>query len=61
MLKSLIAVAMQYAHGFGVPQDNVLAYVWFDMAAAGGHKNAFRAKDDIAQQWHTLTSPRGVS
>jgi len=33
----------------GVPQDDVLAYMWFNLAAARGEKYAGDLRDDLAQ------------
>ena len=37
-----------YATGRGVPQDNVQAWAWFDIAAGQGDKNARENKKIIA-------------
>jgi TPR repeat protein len=37
-----------YGTGQGVPQDYVKAHMWFNLAAAGGHKNAVKARDMTA-------------
>jgi uncharacterized protein len=34
-----------YYRGLGVPQDNVMAYMWFDLAAAQGKENAGTNRD----------------
>ena len=36
--------------GTGVPQDNVLAYIWFDLAAAQGNELAQDNKDRAERQ-----------
>ena len=30
-----------YANGIGVPEDQVLAYMWWNLAAANGYENAY--------------------
>ena len=35
-----IALGFTYALGRGVPQDYVMAYMWFTLAAARGHTSA---------------------
>ena len=37
-----------YANGEGVPQDTVLAYMWFNLASASGDKDAKEAKETIS-------------
>jgi len=39
-----------YARGQGVVQDYVQAHKWFNLAASRGHRDAPRARDDIAQR-----------
>ena len=39
-----------YAEGEGVPQDNVLAYMWFNLAAAQGDEDAESGKAEIEEQ-----------
>jgi TPR repeat protein len=39
-----------YGAGEGVPQDYVLAYMWFNLAAAQGQKGAKSARDEIAKR-----------
>ena len=39
-----------YAQGFGVPEDIVLAYMWFNIAAAQGNESARNNKDFAEQQ-----------
>jgi uncharacterized protein len=34
--------------GQGVPQDYVIAHMWFNLAASGGHKNAVQGRDMVA-------------
>ena len=36
-----------YSTGEGVPEVNVLAYMWSNLAAAQGHEGAQRAKDIV--------------
>jgi TPR repeat protein len=39
-----------YEYGEGVPWDNVLAYMWFNLAAAQGHEDAPELKNVIEEQ-----------
>ncbi len=41
-------LAKMYRRGEGVPQDDVLAHLWWSLAAAQGHENARRARDRLA-------------
>ena len=36
-----------YANGMGVPQDDVLAYAWWNLATAQGHERANEYKDQL--------------
>ena len=38
----------RYSIGQGVPQDYVLAHMWFNIAAASGHEYALKARDLLA-------------
>jgi len=41
----------KYANSEGVPQDNVLAHMWFNLAASvGGLEEAVKARADIASK-----------
>jgi uncharacterized protein len=37
-----------YRTGGGVPQDYVIAHMWFNLAAASGDKDAVKARDVVA-------------
>ena len=39
-----------YAIGKGVPQDDVLAYMWFNLAGASGYENAKTARADLSER-----------
>ena len=39
-----------YATGEGVPQDDVLAYMWYNLAAAQGTRGAGRDMDDLEER-----------
>ena len=41
-------VALMYATGLGAPQDNVLAHMWFNLAALHGNRRARDERSDIA-------------
>jgi len=40
-----------YAKGLGVPEDNVTAYAWVNIAAANGDAKAKKNRDSIAKEW----------
>lgn len=42
-----------YAEGEGVPQDNVLAHKWFNLAAAQGNRIAAQNRDEMASRMST--------
>ncbi|MFO7853726.1 MAG: SEL1-like repeat protein [Paracoccaceae bacterium] len=39
-----------YANGRGVPQDDVLAHMWKNLAAAQGNEGARRNRDRLAER-----------
>ena len=39
-----------YRKGQGVPQDFVIAYVWFNMGALNGSENAVKGRDIALQK-----------
>ncbi len=41
-------LAKMYRRGEGVPQDDVLAHMWFNLAAAQGHEDARKFRDKLA-------------
>jgi len=43
-------LGVMYAQGQGVPKDIVLAYMWFNLAAAQGHANAVKNRDTAASK-----------
>ena len=38
-----------YLQGKGVPQDNVLAHMWFNLSAAQGSEDARTYRDNVAK------------
>ncbi len=50
-------LGISYAVGLGVPKDPVLAYAWFNIAAASGHARARKFRDDF----HKILSPEDLS
>jgi uncharacterized protein len=42
-------LGVMYSNGEGVPEDNVLAYMWFNLAAAQGDEDAQRGKVMISE------------
>ena len=43
-------LGVMYDYGYGVAQDFILAYLWFDLAGVNGHKDGFKNRDVIAQK-----------
>ena len=43
-------LGLMYARGEGVPEDNVLAYMWLNLAAAQGGEGAKTAKDILVER-----------
>jgi len=41
-------IGQMYYAGHGVPQDNVLAHMWFNLAAVGGNPIALKGRDEVA-------------
>ena len=41
-------LGLSYAKGEGVPQDYILAHMWFNLAAAQGNANAIKGRDMVA-------------
>ena len=42
-------LGLMYYHGEGVPEDRVLAYMWWNLAAANGYEDASTNKGIIAK------------
>ena len=40
-------LGVKYTNGEGVPRDMMLAYMWFDIAAAQGHEGAQRTRGRV--------------
>ncbi len=45
MTSSVRRLGVMYATGQGVPEDDIRAYAWFNLAAAQGAKEAMELKD----------------
>ena len=43
-------LGVMYANGEGVPEDDVLAYMWFNVAAAQGYEGAQGNKDLLEER-----------
>jgi uncharacterized protein len=41
-------LGLMYDNGEGVPQNYVIAHMWFNLAAAGGLKSAAQNRDGVA-------------
>jgi hypothetical protein len=50
-----------YANGQGVPQDNVYAHMWLNLAAADGKENASKARDIVAKAMTTADISKAQS
>ena len=50
-----------YANGQGVPQDNVYAHMWFNLAAANGNEPASKNRDIIAKRMTTADISKAQS
>jgi TPR repeat protein len=44
------ALGAMYDNGLGVPQDYVIAHMWFNLAAAGGEIGAPKARAGVAEK-----------
>src|ERR1700722_6609033 len=44
------SLGLMYSNGRGVSQDYVSAYMWFDLAAAGGNEEAEKSRDKMARR-----------
>ncbi len=40
-------LGVMYTRGEGVPQDDVLAHMWFNLSAAQGHEGARKFRDNL--------------
>ena len=54
-------LALMYAFGRGVPQDNVYAHMWFNLAAVDGDEDASRNRDNIAKRMTTAEISKAQS
>ena len=50
-------LGIRYASGEGVPQDYVLAHMWYSLSAAIGHQDGAKARAAIA----TLMTPAQIA
>ena len=44
------ALGWMYENGQGVPQDNVYAHMWWNIAASSGDKDAVKNRDIVAEK-----------
>ena len=42
-------LGLQYLMGYGVPRDQVMAYLWFNLAAAQGDEHAAIFRDEVGK------------
>jgi uncharacterized protein len=54
-------LGIKYAEGQGVPQDNVYAHMWFNLAAVDGSKDASKNRDIIAKRMTTADISKAQS
>ena len=43
-------MGVMYGRGTGAVQDNANAHMWWNIAAASGHKDASKNRDEIAKE-----------
>ena len=43
-------LGLMYEKGYGLPQDDILAHMWFSIAAAKGNKTAVKERDFLAMR-----------
>jgi len=48
--KAQSSLGKSYANGLGAPQNNLLAYMWFGLAAENGEEAANKEKEQVARQ-----------
>ena len=48
--KAQYNLGFMYYKGQGLPQDFVIAYVWFNMGATNGNENAVKGRDIILEK-----------
>ena len=45
-----LGLMYESGHGVALPKDNKQAHMWFNLAAAQGHKDAARGRDSVAEK-----------
>ena len=50
LAKAQYNLGVMYDTGEGVPENNVLAYMWWNLAAFNGNENGSKNKDIISKQ-----------
>ena len=48
--KAQLNLGVMYGNGQGVPQDYVMAHMYFNIAAVGGNKNAIKGRSIFEKQ-----------
>ena len=48
--RAMLALGRLYLHGLGVPQDHVLAHMWFTLASSRGEMEAIEERDTLASR-----------
>ncbi len=46
--RAMLALGRLYVQGLGVPQDYVLAHMWFNLAASRGEMDALKEREAVA-------------
>ena len=49
-VRAYLSLAGMYEKGEGIPQDNVQAYMWYDVAQLRGNESAARYRDKVARR-----------
>ena len=49
-LRMLAFGYVAYANGQGLPQDLVQAYMWFDLSAGRGYKDAIQVRETVSRR-----------
>ena len=44
------SLGIMYDNGEGVKQDNIYAYMWYNIAASSGDKDASKNRDKVAKE-----------
>jgi hypothetical protein len=59
--KAQYNLGVKYVNGQGVPQDNVYAHMWFNLAAVDGDEDASKNRDIVAKRMTTADISKAQS